>query len=247
MKQNQIIAITNGKKSQVEKELSKIHQGLKKSDLLQGLDRTYSPVDEDGIRRPAEKKIIQTTVRRSVVAVSTIMGDLINLVSRMDLGNCEAFADIVIGEITVAKKVPATHLIYLEKRIQDMTDFIVALPTLDAAEKWDWNSNVGCYTAEARETTSTAKIPQHKIVAEATKEHKAQVVEYTLDEIVGYWKTIMLSGNIAADDKAAMVNRVRMLTDAIKIAREEANMVEVPESSIGDEITKYLFGPYLDE
>lgn len=247
MRQNQIIAITNGKKSQAEKELTRIHHDLKKKDLLGGIDRTYSPVDEAGARRPSEKKIVQTTVRKSVVEVSTMMGDLINLVSRMDMGNCEAFGTIKVGDTIIAEKVPATQLIYLEKRVQDMADFIVALPVLDAAEAWQWNPNTGCYTSEPRENTSTAKVLNHKVLVEPTKEHPAQVSEYTIDEIVGYWKTVMLSGNMAADDKEAMLNRVRKLADAVKTAREEANMVEVPESTLGDQVTHYLFGPFLNE
>lgn len=246
MKQNQIIAITNGKKSQAEKELTLIHHSLKKVDLLSGIDRTYRPINDEGAQRPPEKKIVQTTVRKSIEKVSNVMENLINLVSMMDKGNCEAKADIVVDDEIIAEGVPATHLIYLEKRInEEIATFVNHLPTLDSAEEWSWNSNIGCYSSEPKESTSTAKTLKHKVLYEATKEHPAQISEYTIDEIVGYWKTILLSGNIGADDKEKMLVKVRKLADAIKIAREQANMTEVSKSDVGTKVIDYLFGDYL--
>lgn len=49
-KLNQIIAVANGKKSQAQSELTRIHHTLAKGELLGGISRTYRPKDEEGER-----------------------------------------------------------------------------------------------------------------------------------------------------------------------------------------------------
>ncbi|MHA1342368.1 MAG: DUF7873 family protein [Promethearchaeota archaeon] len=242
MKQNQVIAIVKGKKSQAEKVTKKTYQQLEKNDLFSGIDRTYRPKSEEGDKRPPEKKIVQQTVQSSIADIKEVNEDMINLVAAMDIGNCDAKGNVIVNDITLLKDVPATHLIFLEKRVEDFITLISKLPVLDAAEEWTWNPNIGCYSAAPRETSSTNKVLNHKIVAEVTKEHPAQVAQYTIDEIVGYWSTILLSGNISADDKKNLLKKARDLSDAIKIAREEANNAEIKTSDFGTKIMNYLFG-----
>ena len=206
MKQNQVIALVKGKKSQAEKVTKKAYQQLEKKDLFAGIDRTYRPKADDGDKRPEEKKIVQQTVEDAISNVRVANKDMINFVAVMDIGNCAAKADVTINGTVLLKDVPATHLIFLEKRVEDLITFISKLPVLDAAEEWEWNTNIGCYSSKARETTSTSKVLNHKTVAEATKEHPAQIAQYTIDEIVGYWSTILLSGNMKADDIRPVLN-----------------------------------------
>jgi len=241
MKQNQVIAITNGKKSQTEKVITKIYQDLGKSELFNGIDRTYRPIDDEGTQKPPEKKLVQRTVQKEIAEFAEPMKDMINFVATMDKGNCIAKADIKIKGDVIAVGVPATHLIFLDKQLEKIKTFVSALPVLDAAEEWKYNSNTGCYTSEPRETTSTAKVIKNNVMYEATKEHPAQVQPYSIDEIVGYWKTIILSGNIAVDDKVNLVKKVQALQDAVKVALEEANNTEITVDNTGDLIINYLF------
>jgi len=242
VKLNQVIAITNGKKSQAQNALTKIYQTLDKKDLFSGVDRTYRAKNEDGDQKPPEKKIVQTTVIKAIKGAVEACSDMINFVATLDIGNCSAKADIKIDGKVLAKDVPATHLIFLEKQVLNMINFIAKFPILDAAEEWSWNPSTGCYTSEVRKSSSTAKVLGHKVIYEATKEHIAQVETFTIDEIVGEWSTILLSGNISADAKEKLHKKAVILSDAIKTAREEANMVQATESDIGNSIMNYLFG-----
>jgi hypothetical protein len=242
MKQNQVIAITNGKKSQTEKTITKIYQDLGKAELFSGIDRTYRPIDDEGVKRPPEKKLVQKTVKNSISLFREPMEDMINFVATMDVGNCSAKADIKIKGKTVAKEVPATHLIFLDKQLEKVKTFVNSLPVLDAAEEWEWNSNTGCYASEKRETASTAKIIKNNVMYEATKEHPAQVQPYSIDEVVGYWTTINLSGNIAVDEKVQLLAKVQEMQDAVKVALEEANGIEVSVQNTGKLVMDYLFG-----
>lgn len=242
MKLNQVIAIVKGKKSQSQEIVTKLYQTLeKKSELFSGISRIYRPKNEDGDKRPPEKKIVQQTVPNILETIKESYADMINMVATLDIGNCIAKADVVIDGKVILKDVPATHLICLEKQVGDISTFISKLPILDIAEEWKWNSSVGYYTSEPRETTSSAKVVKFITAYEATEHHPAQIKESTMDEIVGYWTTTLMSGNIKADDKKELLNKIRKFSDAVKIAREEANSVDVKESNFGTLITEYLF------
>ena len=242
LKQNQVIAIVKGVKSQAEKVTKKVYQKLEKSDLFSGIDRTYRSKNEEGDKRPPEKKIVQQTVQNCIVEIKEVNRDMINLVATMDIGNRSTVADIIIDGKVLLQEIPATHLIFLEKRMEDFITFISKLPVLDVAEEWEWNENVSCYTSKPRESSSTGKVLQHKILVEATEHHPAQVEKYSVDEIVGYWTTILSSGNIKGDDKKSLLDKARLLSESIKIAREEANMEEVQQAKVGTVIMDYLFG-----
>lgn len=241
LKQNQIIAITNGKKSQVEKKITELYQELSKSDLFSGMERTYRSIDDEGIQKPSEKKVLQKNVNHSIKLFSEQMETLINTVATMDVGNTHAKADITVDGVTIMDKVPAPHIIFLEKQVEKMITFVMHLPTLSPTEEWRWNENTNCYTSEPRETTSTQKIMKARILYEATKEHPAQVESFTIDEIAGYWTTVLTSGEISEGDKSNILKRLRKLQDAIKIARETANNTEVKEIKYGTSVMSYVF------
>ena len=49
----QIIAVTNGRKTSVQKDITEIHHKVTKEALLQGIARTYTPKDDSGEKKPA--------------------------------------------------------------------------------------------------------------------------------------------------------------------------------------------------
>ena len=241
MKLNQVIAITIGKKAQAQKEVTKIYQKLGKLDQFMGLERVYRPIDEEGVRKPSEKKIVQNTCEKSIAGFLKTMSDMINYVATMDYGNTKAVARIEIDGEIIADDVPVTHLIFLEKKLIDIITFVQNLPELDISENWAYNENVGYYVSEPHETTSTSKVLKHKVLYEATKEHPAQIEKFTIDEIVGYWTTTLMSGSISVEQKKEILGKARKLQDAIKVAREEANSIEVNLIKTGDKILDYIF------
>ena len=100
----------------------------------------------------------------------------------------------------------------------------------------------GCYATKPIETTRTKKIPRNHVKYEATKEHPAQVEIFTEDVVVGYWTKIDFSGATSQQEKSALVDRVRALQDAVKMAREEANSMEIQQVTAGKQVFEYLFG-----
>jgi hypothetical protein len=62
------------------------------------------------------------------------------------------------------------------------------------------------------------------------------------DKNVGKWKTIYLSGAIPARDQHDMLARVKKVIDAVKKARESANMIDVDNKQAGDAVFDFVFG-----
>lgn len=241
-KLNQIIAVANGKKSQTQAELTRVHHMLQKAVLLEGISRTYRPKDDDGEKLPAESKHVQFTAKQGIRDAVAALTGLFDVVATQDATNCIAKADVVAGGGTVLTGVPVTHLLFLEKQLVDLHTFVDKLPTLDPGEVWSFDSTADSYRTETHETVRTKKVPRNHVKAEATKEHPAQVELFTEDVLVGTWATVKFSGAIPAKEKHEMLARVRQLQEAVKFAREEANGVQVVDHKTGKAVLEYIFG-----
>jgi hypothetical protein len=64
---------------------------------------------------------------------------------------------------------------------------------------------------------------------------------YYEDTLVGYWSTTKFSGAMAMADREAMLNRVRVLQEAVKTARESANSHEAKVRSTSDALLGFIF------
>lgn len=84
------------------------------------------------------------------------------------------------------------------------------------------------------------KIPRNHVLAEATKEHPAQVQVYMEDVPEGDWTTVKFSGALPATRVKTLLDRLTALQHAVKYAREEANGTEVTDRAAGDAVFGYL-------
>lgn len=249
MKLNQIIAIANGEKSRREQVMKEVYHTLQKSELFIGITRVYRPLEEEERdpnifyeNLPDEKKLVYTTVEDATKDVKKVLKNTINIIAAQDKGNQEAKADITIDGDVIAKDVPATHLIFLEKQLTDIYTLVSKFPILDPAENWEYSEDIGCYKSEPRKTTRTKKVKKPIVKYAATPEHPAQTEIVSEDKVVGYWETVLLSGASRKKDKDELLSRIEKLTKAVKFAREEANCVSIDSFSVGDDIVEYLFG-----
>jgi hypothetical protein len=240
-KLNQIIAVQAGKKAQAKETLTEAYHQIKKADLLAGLVRTYQPRDEGGEPQPEERKQVQAKVPDLIRRVSADLTEMFDVVATQDWANCQARADVVVDGRKLLDQVPVTHLLFLEKQLADLRTFVEALPTLDAAEEWEYRPEVDCYVSKPAKTNRTKKVPKNHIKYEATKEHPAQVEMYMEDVWVGTWTTTKFSGAVPAAARNAMLERVRKLLEAVKSAREEANLLDVKAHKVGASLLGFVF------
>ncbi len=241
-KLNQIIAVANGKKSRAQRGLTEVYHKLQSRALFDGISRTYRPKDDDGDHLPAESSPVQFTVDDATKEVVVILTELFDVVATQDFANTQAVADVKVNGDTVLENVPVTHLLFLEKQLVDLHTFVDKLPTLSTAEEWVKGTGAGTMATKPSETVRTKKVPKNHVKAEATNVHPAQVEVFTEDVIVGHWTTIKHSGAIPESEKKRLVARVRLLQDALKTAREEANSMNVVDRQIGKQVFAFLFG-----
>jgi len=242
MKLTQVIAIANGEKSRRTSKISEVYHKLQKSDLFEGFNKTYKPLADDSKDTlPPESKIVQYTVEQSIKDAYDSTVDLINIVATLDNGNCKAKANITVDGTVIASDVPATHLIFLEKQLVDLKTFVDKFPVQDPAEKWTLGDG-GLFKTEGRSTNRTLKQPFSFTKAKATDKHPEQSEILYRDEVVGQFTTIRFSGTTTQDRKNDLLNKIDKLSKAVKVAREEANSVEVERSTIGNDIMKFIFG-----
>jgi len=238
----QIIALVNGHKTNAQKTLTEAHNHRLKPAMLSGLIRNYRPIKEDGEQLPPEIQRVQTTVPAVIGEVRPVLTALFDVVLTQDVGNTIAKADIVVGEHVLLRAVPVTYLLFLEKQVIDLTTFIEKLPTLDAAEEWTEDGDIGGYTTKPYDTLKSAKVYKTHVSHPPTEHHPAQCQVYTVDETVGVWSNIKKSGALRPQDKNKMLARVNALRDAIKAAREEANSIEVEQQKAGAALLGFVFG-----
>jgi hypothetical protein len=244
-KLHQIIALANGKKAQTASTLTELHHILQKTALLAGITKTFRPIDADAPaseRLPSESQRVQVRVSECIDRAKKSLTEMIDMVATQDIANTQAFADVAVDGKIIIKHIPATHLLFLEKRIEDLLTFVNKLPVLDPAESWSHNAEMDCMATPPSETVKTKKVPAKLVKYEATKEHPAQVDVWMEDVPVGFWSTIKFSGAIPDADRRAMLARLRKLQDAVQTARGEANSIEVKDVKVADDFLGYIFG-----
>ena len=241
-KLNQINAIVAARKSEVEKAIGELNKILQKEPLFNGRERTYRPLDEvNGQRLPAESQKVQQRADQIIEQATTHWTDLWNAVLTQDTGNQGARADLVVDGQTLLANVPVTTLLFLDKQVTEVVNFVTKLPTPDPAEEWAHDPNTGLLKSQVSESLRTQKEPAVFVKYEATKEHPAQTEFYMKDSPVGTWRQILYSGCIQADRKNAILARLKKLQDAVKLAREQANLLEVERQKAGEPLLAYIF------
>jgi hypothetical protein len=238
---NQIIAVEKGVKSKAFQTITETHHKLQKQALLAGISRTYRPKDEEGEQLPPESTRVQLSVAETIVDVRRALVELFDVTATKEWANCKATANVEVDGRTLLSDVPVTYLLFLEKQLTDLHTFVKKLPTLDPADTWEFDENVGFYATEPVETVRTKKVPRVLVKAVATEKHPAQTEVYYEDVPAGYWRTVRFSGALPAARVQELLRRIELLQQAVKVAREEANNADVTQEKLGDRVFAYLF------
>src|SRR5205085_6584154 len=131
--------------------------------------------DEGGEPQPEERKLVQVKVNELINRVQRDLNDMFDVVATQDWSNCQARADVVVDGRKLLEGVPVTHLLFLEKQLVDIRTFVETLPTLDAAEEWEYKPEFDSFVSKPSRSNRTKKVPKTHVKYEATKEHPAQV------------------------------------------------------------------------
>lgn len=241
MKLNQAIALVSGKKTKAHNILTKAHHGWK--DRITGLNRSYQPKDDDGDQFPPEQRQVQLRVRDAVGEIREVLSDFYNLVATQEYANTEARADVKVGDKVIVPKVPVSMLLFLEKQLVDLRTFFGNVPTLPADQNWKFDNNKNCYVTEPSVSVKTQKVPTTHVKFEPTEHQPGQAEILNVDKTIGHWTTIHMSGAMEAKERDDIIERIEELQDAVKMAREEANSMEVTQQKmIGRQVFDFVIG-----
>lgn len=243
MKLNQVNALVTGRKGEAEKFITDLHKLCQKEDLFDGFERAYRPLDEEnGEKVPSESKKVQHTVLAVLRSAREKWSELWDLVATQDAGNQSASADVVVEGRVVFAQAPVTTLLFLEKQLNDLETFLSKLPTPDPAEDWGTDPNTALLKTRVTQTVRTKKVPRNHVLAEATDRHPAQVQVWHEDVTVGTWNKTRYSGTVSAQTKQQYLARARKLREAVKVAREQANTVDVVKGRPSRGLFDYVLG-----
>lgn len=240
-KLHQVIPAVDEVAKTAQNRLTEIHKLLSKEALTSGHHRSYQPDNDEGDVLPDQGQLVQLRVDEAIAAVRGDLVSWIDIAATRDIGNTDAKADIVIDGVVIAADVPATTLLWLEKRADDLYKFVSGFPTLPTDEQWAYNVDDQIWRSAPTETVRTSKVAEVITLAAATDHHPAQTQLVQVDRREGVWTTVKLSGAIPQSSVRAMIDRVSKLRVAVKAARARANEVEVAQARIGDRIIGFVF------
>lgn len=240
LKLNQVLAIEKGIKERVHKAITEIYHLAQKPVLFNGFVKRYRKINEQSETYPDQRQKVQLIAEDSLSSVVNSKIELTDITATKDWANCEAKADIVVDGQVIVKQAPATFILWLEKQVEDLRTFVSHLPTLDEAEDWTEDVNTRLFKSKETTTHRTQKVQEPIVLYPATEQHAAQVQLITKDVLVGFWDETKISGALPVPRKAEILERVEKLFQAVKTAREAANMADAPKRHVGSAVFNFL-------
>jgi len=243
-KLNQIVALVQGARAEANKITAPLFHTVKNPVLFAGMTQVYTPAEEGGERLPDDNTSVKHTVDEILSAFRKPNARMLDLMSTNENANTEAFADVVVDGSVIIEHAPVTFLMPFQKFLeQEVRGIIRDLPVQDPAETWalSTSSRAGIYQAPSRETFRQQKVQEPLVLYQATDKHPAQTELITRDVIAGYWDKTRFTGTISQSRKDDLANNVERLIDAVKVAREEANSIDVDDKPVGDAVFNFLF------
>jgi len=192
-----------------------------------------------------EHKALVTTVSDKLGYMTKHAVRYLNTFAKKERTNQDAVANIMVDDDVIAENVPATLLLGLESKLKYIRSVYEAIPTLQPGVNWvlDLERGDNIYKAANPELRSrTEKQLQSIIMAEATKEHPAQVKEFTQDVAIGKITVNNWSGMLSPAEKSILLGRIDLLIRAVKRARQRANTTKVVDIEIGDKLFDFING-----
>ncbi len=241
MKLNQVISIEQTVKSKCNSVKSENYKIAQKPGLFNGYIKRYRAKSEDGESFPDEKAKVQVTAKELLDSEAALLESLFNIEATKDFANCLAKADIVVDGKVLVKDAPVTYLLYLSKELTDLDTFVSAIPVLTEDEEWKVDEQTGLARTEPTQTVKTKKIQKPIVLYPATDKHPAQTQLITEDEVVGSWDHVKFSGAFQPAQKKALLAKIQKLSDAVKVAREEANTATADSVNAGTTLVDWLF------
>ena len=243
-KLHELLAVEADRKKASDRLVAESIKTFSKKNLFSGAIKRTEMFDDEEQKVSDEVLKLETTVDENLEYSLNALVKYWDTVAQKDSTNMIAVADIIINGKVLVAGVPATTLLGMEKKINELRNLYNAIPTLDPGINWQIDSSQekkGVYkNSNNLETFRTMKAIQYKTVAEPTKEHPAQVREVTVTKNIGKFITTKWSGMITPYEKARRITNIETILSAVKKARQRANSVKTVDLKVGQAIIDFI-------
>jgi len=230
VKLHEAIALRKGEVGRNKAKLTEIYKRFQKPVIFNGFVKTYEPVDDDGEKLPGEAKRVQHNVAEDLAAIRESLGTLWSTYGSVEVGNCTAKGDVIVGGETILENVPVTMLLFLENQLTDLRTTVEAIPTLSPDFDWEKDENSGLYKTDVVKTHRNVKHMKAIVKYPHSEHHPAQTEMVEEPKLAGYWNNIQQSGAMPTTRKAVLLARVGQMLDAVRAARARANGNDAPKA-----------------
>lgn len=243
-KLHSVLAVEASLESKAKKLALETLKTFKKQGLFKGLTRTLLMFDPEESRLNTTESVkLETTVDEVVKYITPHIANYWDAVLQKDATNQTAIADLVVGDAVIAKDIPATFLLGLEKKLQAFRLILEEMPTLPPSVVWelDPQQEPGVFVNKNDDTQiKTTKDVQPRVLYEATKEHPAQVEKLNVTRNIGTYTTRNWCGMLTPLKKAQRLNRLDKVLEGVKLARARANEALLIDSHIGSTVINFI-------
>lgn len=213
----------------------------KETARFDGIVKRYIALEEDAEMIPDETKSIVGTVKDKLEETIEILVNGIDAhISKEETNAATTTRAELVYEGVKFGTFSATSLLALEGHLNKIKDLYNAIPTLDTAKKFEFDTQEGVYKTTPEVKFRSVKRPKVIVKYEATEKHPAQTELLYLDEQVGKYETVYSSGRLAITQKNDLIKRIEGLLEATKVARSKANNSEVNNIKIGQKLFNFI-------
>lgn len=246
LKLHQVLALQKGAMGDAHTALTRAHHDLMKTQLLTGRRKTYRPAnDEDTTVFPSEYQKVQLLGTHVISSMLETQVRAFDLTAARDYTNTRARASVIVDGNVLVQDAPTPYLLWLDKQIENLETFVKKLPVLNPEFNWNPDPAEG-WATDPVETTKTKKVKKVLVLHPGTDKHPPQVAAIDEDVVQGYWTSIQYSGALPQADVNAVLRRLRVLHDAVKVAIAEANAVEADTPKHGRSVFDFLFAGIVE-
>lgn len=242
---HEVLAVEDSLKKVANKLTLESKKTLNKDNLFMGQTRSLKMFDQDleHLNTTTHLKL-ETTVSENLDYTLKAIAKYWDAVAQKDKANQVATADVIVDSVLILKDVPATTLLGLETKLNELRPLLEAIPTLPPGIEWIENpdaekANVYKTKVPIIQQKSEKEI-EAKVLYAATKEHPAQVKEYTVNKVVGNYETVQQCGMVSSHTKAILISRLESMQNAVKQARQRANTAKVEPVKVAGNIFDYI-------
>lgn len=231
-----------GEKEKVKEEC--IVTFSKKPGLFMGFVKNLNMFSEERRNEEGEERQDLTeTVPKKLSYIAGAFSRYWDVRLQKESANQEAKADVEIEGEVLFKDMPVSFLLGMEEELKQLRKVFDAIPTLSPGIEWEKDTAQGKDVYKAKhsvEKNKTEKTVQHKVLVPPTKEHPAQVTEWTEDKPVGKYVSNTWSGMVTPFEKSTMLSKLDKMLRTFKKARQRANTQETKSIHVGKTIFDFI-------